>query len=156
MKEESANESVLPSLFWRVDEAEQVRALGNSSLAIYRDDVLRSLKWLFNASAHPENSPIHHHDEVASSVLNFGLSPVTGRLGSSIDVNDFIRDIRRAILNYEPRILKETLKVDVFETELDGFEFAISGSIWCEPLPESFSFHTRIDSESGSWIFTAN
>ena len=156
MREDSANESVLPSLFWRIDEAEQVRDMGNSTMGIYRHDVLRNLKWLLNASAHPSTSSVYHHDSVASSVLNYGLMPIAGRLGSSINVEDFVRQIRKVILQFEPRIIGETLEIEIFSAELDGYAFSISGSIWCEPLPESFSFQTKIDSESGGWVFTEN
>lgn len=157
METDRVTEELLPSLFWRIDEAEQVGSLSHSSLSIYREDVLRSLKWLLNASAHPARSPIHDYPHVEKSVLNFGLPPTTGRVGSSLDVEKFVRDLKRVIVSFEERIVAKSLEVEVLGNQgaATGPEltFQISGSIRCEPLPEHFSFKTHIDTASGNWIF---
>ena len=51
MKGSYKEELTLPSLFWRIDEAEQSRQGRGASLAVYRAEVLRNLRWLLNASA---------------------------------------------------------------------------------------------------------
>ena len=153
MRDDKVTETVLPSLFWRIDEAEQVRALGDSSVAIYREDVLRSLKWLLNSCARPSRSNVRQSEALASSVLNFGLPPTVGRIGSTIDPADFAKEVKRVILDFEPRILTDSLSITHSLGEEEEIILTISGNIWCEPLPESFSFQTKVDAETGNWIF---
>ena len=43
----------------------------------------------------------------ATSVLNFGLPALAGELASKIDVTQLERTIRKAIVDFEPRILAE-------------------------------------------------
>ena len=65
--------------------------------------------------------------------------------------------IHRSILQFEPRILPETLhveKITVSDDEGNSIAFRITGSIWSQPVPERFALETSIDTASGEWSFT--
>jgi len=151
-------EGLLPSLFWRIDEAEQTTKLLSVNLNHYKADVLRNLRWIMNSSQRAESDEIYSFPEASDSVLNYGIPVTTGKIGTTIDVEIFIDKLSKAILRFETRIIPETLEVSTIEgMELNGdtgeVGFVIAGDIWCEPLPERFSVETFIDSDTGDWIF---
>lgn len=158
MKTSFREELTLPSLFWRIDEAEQARQGRGASLAVYRAEVLRNLRWLLNASSARQADRIWDYDRAAGSVLNYGIPPYSGRIGSNVDADDMASAIHSAILHFEPRILPETLQVEkITEEDEEGnsIAFRITGSIWSQPVPERFAMETVIDTASGAWSFTS-
>ena len=62
--------------------------------------------------------------------------------------------IKQAILNFEPRIIPETLRVNV-ETDrqkmsIKALKFKIEGQLWAQPLPVSLYVSTELDVETGN------
>lgn len=62
--------------------------------------------------------------------------------------------IRQAILAYEPRILADTLSVEIVvsDDELDRHNqigCRINGQLWAQPVPLELLLHTDIDLETG-------
>ena len=121
-----------------------------------RHAVLRDLNWLLNASqGHAlwaETQP-----ELAATVLNFGLPALSGQRVSKLDVGLLERAIKRAILDFEPRILASTLKVKALETGsvLDMhnmIDFEISGHLWAQPVPLEILLRTKLDLEAGQVV----
>ena len=157
MKGSYKEELTLPSLFWRIDEAEQSRQGRGASLAVYRAEVLRNLRWLLNASAAREADHLWDYPHASESVINNGIPPYFGRVGTNVDADDMADAIHRSILQFEPRILPETLhveKITVSDDEGNSIAFRITGSIWSQPVPERFALETSIDTASGEWSFT--
>lgn len=131
-------------------EADERRVMSKGQL---RQAVLRDLSWLFNATQ-PRASWAEDHPQLAASVLNFGLPPMSGQRVSKIDVSLLERAIKRAILDFEPRILPETLSVRAIETEsvLDThnmIDFEIRGHLWAQPVPLEILLRTKLDLEAG-------
>jgi type VI secretion system protein ImpF len=118
-----------------------------------RDAVLRDLAWLFNTTRLDPNMDAATLPNARRSVINFGLPALSGQTASTIEVPDLERAIRQAILDFEPRILPESLRVRALETAgLDhhnviGVE--ISGQLWAQPLPLELLVRTEIDLETG-------
>lgn len=118
-----------------------------------REAVLRDLAWLFNTTRLDPNMDAATLPNVRRSVVNFGLPALSGQTASTIEVPDLERAIRQAILDFEPRILPESLRVRALETAgLDhhnviGVE--ISGQLWAQPLPLELLVRTEIDLETG-------
>jgi type VI secretion system protein ImpF len=131
-------------------EAAESRVISRNRL---RELVLRDLSWLFNTTqgetVDPERAPY-----AASSVVAYGLPPLSGRTASTIDVASLRENVREAILAFEPRILRDTLHVEavVNERQLDHHNqigFVISGQLWAQPVPLELLLHTDIDLDSG-------
>ena len=95
MREVTKREGLLPSLFWRIDEAAQSRKEVSVNLTHYKADVLRNLRWILNSTCRPEGDLIYDFPEATDSVLNYGMPPITGRVGTSIDVEIFIDRLRK-------------------------------------------------------------
>ena len=131
-------------------EADDHRVMSKAQL---RGAVLRDLGALFNA-IQPLGAQAEAWPQVAESVLQFGLPPLSGRLASSLDVTVLEGLIRQAIVRFEPRILPETLQVRALEagSVLDThnvIEFEIRGELWSHPVPLEVLLRTQLDLEAG-------
>ena len=119
-----------------------------------RQSVLRDLAWLFNATRLETGSELSGAPYVRGSVVNFGLPALSGQGVSSLDATDLARAIREAILNFEPRILPDTLRVTTMlePGQLDHHNVVgvqIHGELWAQPVPLEFLVRTEFDLETG-------
>jgi len=121
------------------------------SLQRYRQGVLRDLQWLFNASAHLRQEggsslSLEDYPEALHSVINFGTRHLFGVL--TPDMLLLERELTKALYTFEPRILRNTLKV---RSRLEGNVIAldVEGELWAMPLPEHLHIKTTLDIESG-------
>jgi type VI secretion system protein ImpF len=123
------------------------------SLRRLREGVLRDLSWLLNAANLATLEDLGDYPYVAQSVLNYGMPGLAGSLVSNIDTVDMERKIRQAILDFEPRILRETLKVRlaIREDQMshNAMTFEIEGQLWAQPVPQRLHLKTEIDLEMG-------
>lgn len=164
MPELMAYERLLPCLLDRLtDEEPETPKEGRDrrvvTLRRYMDAVRRDLSWLLNSKAHSEGEDILDYPEVVRSVLNFGIPDLCGVTGSGVRLDEFERQLRQAILTFEPRLVRSTLSVRVLfeegEDEVSGntVRFEIDGELWAQPAPEAFFVKTEVDLETGIWRF---
>jgi type VI secretion system protein ImpF len=132
-------------------EASDRRVMSKSRL---RQAVLRDLAWLFNATRMESGGELARMPHVRRSVVNFGLPALSGRALSSLDLTELERAVRQSILDFEPRILPESLQVTALVQEGDvdrhnvvGVE--IRGQLWAQPVPLELLVRTQIDLETG-------
>jgi type VI secretion system protein ImpF len=155
MAEALSRDRLYPSLLDRlVDDdpsrATEPREARSVTLQRLRDNVLRDLNWLFNATQSSEDfagDPL-----LAGSVINYGLPPLAGRPASQYDLAELSRVLREVILRFEPRILAHTLKVRAERVRGDSHNvlgFRIEGQLWSQPIPLEIFMRTEIDLESG-------
>ncbi len=119
-----------------------------------REAVLRDLAWLFNTTLMSIDHSLDQYPEVRRSVLNFGLPPLSGQTASSVDPKVMEAKVKRAILDHEPRILADTLKVTAVLSDLqmdhhNQISFRISGQVWAQPVPLELLLQTDVDLETG-------
>jgi type VI secretion system protein ImpF len=118
-----------------------------------RQAVLRDLAWLFNATRSESEVDFSKAPLARRSVINYGLPCMSGNLASSLEVTDLERAIRQSILDFEPRILPQTLQVralsSVDEIEHNVIGIEIRGQLWAQPLATELLLHTEIDLETG-------
>jgi type VI secretion system protein ImpF len=133
------------------NEAEERRVMSKAAL---RQAVIRDLGWLFNAVQPLRASEAAAHPFAATSVLNFGLPSLAGQVASKVDVTLLERAIRKAIVDFEPRIVAETVTVRAIEAEdvlstHNVIEFEIRGLLWAQPVPLELLLRTQLDLEAG-------
>jgi type VI secretion system protein ImpF len=132
-------------------EPREHRVLSKSRL---RQAVLRDLAWLFNATKLESGAAMARLPYARRSVINFGLPALSGQTASRIEIQDLERDIRQAILDFEPRILAESLRVKAV-VELSALDhhnvigIEIQGHLWAQPVPLELLLRTEIDLETG-------
>jgi type VI secretion system protein ImpF len=132
-------------------EGEDQRYLSRTAL---REAVLRDLGWLFNAvqTVTPQEGVVFQ--QVARSVLNYGLPAMSGQVASRVDVSVLEGAIRDAVITFEPRILADSLSVRAIESEdilqaHNVIEFEIRGWMWAQPVPLELLLRTQLDLEVG-------
>ena len=123
------------------------------SLKRLKEAVLRDLAWLMNTSDLTSAEDLQDYPLVAQSVLNYGLPALAGHTVSSVDLGVIERLLKQAIVNFEPRVMRNTLKVRVVAAEDEmnhnAMSFVIEGELWAQPIPQRLFLKTEIDLETG-------
>ncbi|HEY7241936.1 MAG TPA: type VI secretion system baseplate subunit TssE [Burkholderiales bacterium] len=154
---ESNRDRINPSLLDRLtDEAPGAPGGrgGATTLSELRKSVLRDLAWLFNTTQVLNAESGEAWPQVRNSVVNYGLPPLAGTHASSIDIARLERALRQAIVNFEPRILPDsvTVKAQLERQSLDHHNVVslqIAGLLWAQPVPIELLLRTQLDLESG-------
>ena len=146
-----------PSLLDRLTDEAPGAAGGRgafSSLSELRRSVLRDLTWLFNTTQLFDAESAEAWPQVRKSVLNYGLPPLAGRHASSLDIKRLERALRQAIVDFEPRILPDSVsvKAELERETLDHHNVVslrIAALLWAQPVPIELLLRTQLDLESG-------
>jgi len=159
MPELTPQERLQPALLDRLtdddrgarDEPPERRVMTKRQL---RQAVLRDLAWLFNTTQILDAETAEAWPQVRNSVLNYGLPPLAGTHASSIDFPRLERALRQAIIDFEPRILADSVSVKA-QLERDSLDhhnvisLNIAGLLWAQPIPIELLLRTQLDLESG-------
>jgi len=159
MAETTPQDRLQPALLDRLTDNEpdkkqeprERRVLTKSQL---RAAVLRDLTWLLNSVQMESGEDLEAYPEVRRSVLNYGLPSLSGETAATIEIGDVEQAIRAAILRYEPRLLPDSLKIEVVEdgSVLDWhniISIRISAQLWAQPVPLEMLLRTEFDLETG-------
>jgi len=158
MPELTHKERLQPSLLDRLtdespNDSKESREKRVLSPAKLRDSVLRDLGWLLNSTHLAALQDLSDTPEVARSVLNFGLPDLAGHTTSSVDVPKLEGLLRQAIWDFEPRLIRNTVKVRLIKDENEmshnSMSFAIEAVLWSQPIPLQLYLRTEIDLEDG-------
>jgi type VI secretion system protein ImpF len=118
-----------------------------------RELVRRDLTWLFNTTHLAAGMDFEHHPHVESSVLNFGIPDLTGRMLSSIQTDQIRNQVLDALRRYEPRLLPDSTRVAVQiganRAGTAALVIDIEAQLWAEPMPLALYLRTEVDVESG-------
>lgn len=118
-----------------------------------RQQVRRDLSWLFNTTQLAAGTDLTPYPQVKTSILNYGIIDLTGQLSSSLEPAHLEKSVRAALLNYEPRLLPESLQISV-ELGKNPFGTAalvveVKADLYSDPLPIALYVRTEIDVETG-------
>ena len=156
MAELTPKERLQPSLLDRLTDDQPTEKVESReqrvlSLSKLRQSVNRDLGWLLNTGCLEAIQDLSTFPQVKQSVLNFGIPDLTGTTASNADRPTLERYLRQAILTFEPRILKRSLRVRVKAGgNHNTIIFEIEGELWAQPLPEHLYLKTVLDLELGS------
>ena len=75
----------------------------------YRASVLRDISWLLNSTNIDSAVDFSHFPLVKNSVLNFGVSALSGQYLVDDDRSIIAKSITQTLLHYEPRIVQKCL-----------------------------------------------
>jgi type VI secretion system protein ImpF len=159
MAELSQKERLQPSLLDRLTDDEPTQRQESRdkrvlSPARLRECVRRDLTWLLNTTHLETVEELEEHPDVQRSVLNYGMPDLAGRTASSVDVRALERLLVRVIADFEPRLLRNSIRVQVVpDPEQVGHNamcFRIEAELWAQPIPLRLFLRTEIDLETGS------
>ncbi len=160
MAELTPKERLQPSLLDRLtdnepDQQQEAREKRVLSMRKLRESVQRDLAWLLNSSNLETVQDLDEHPLVSHSVINYGLPDLAGKAASGIDLPGVERMLRQAIWDFEPRILRNTVKVRSVvasdQMNRNAVAFEIEGDLWAQPVPLHLFLRTEIDLDSGSF-----
>ncbi len=138
----------------RVIAGRRLRARQVITESMLRREVSRDLDALLNTVALNATVDMEHAPHVRKSILNFGIPDIAVRTIDENGVNEIPEEIRTAIINYEPRIAANSLRI-ARDKEVDPVElkvrFVISGELVCHPVHVPVEFVADIV-ESGKIV----
>ena len=122
-----------------------------------RGVVKRDLELLLNATALESCIDLEAYPAIRRSVLNYGLTDLTGKIVSGLNAWEVQESLQAALAAFEPRIVPDSVRVrvdaegvaaneDAFDPE-KGLTLSISGTILGTPMPEAVYIQTRWDAE---------
>lgn len=132
-------------------EARERRVLTKSQL---RAAVLRDLTWLMNSVQLASCEDLSACAEVRNSVVNFGLPSLAGETAATLEIGDLEEAIRDAILRFEPRLLPDSLHIEMVESDSvmhlhNIVGIRISARLWAQPVPLEMLLRSEFDLETG-------
>lgn len=160
MAELTTQERLQPSLLDRLtddepgktEESREKRVISATRL---RDCVTRDMSWLLNCVSLDASADLSDYPEVGRSVLNFGIPDLTGVALSGVNSDILQRQIRDAILAFEPRLTANTLRVTVNSNssrmDRQALMFNIESEMWAQPIPLNLYLKTEVDLETGNF-----
>ncbi len=138
----------------RVIAGRRLRARQVITESMLRREVSRDLDALLNTVALNATVDMEHAPHVRKSILNFGIPDIAVRTIDENGVNEIPEEIRTAIINYEPRIAADSLRI-ARDKEVDPLElkirFVIRGELVCHPVHVPVEFVADIV-ESGKIV----
>jgi type VI secretion system protein ImpF len=158
MAELTPQERLQPSLLDRLtDENPQSGVESRDQRMIswqrLRDVVRRDLGWLLNCVHLEASEDLSAWPLVARSTLNYGMPETTGIPVANINVELLQKRVRQAILDFEPRLVRNKLTVTVQKQSVvmnrNSLVFLIEGEMWAQPVPQSIFVRTEFDLETG-------
>jgi type VI secretion system protein ImpF len=166
----ASRDRFLPCLLERLKggrDAEETNV--SMSMAEYRKSVIIDLARLLNARSQPSShafeefkalnanpgAKFYHYPEVANSVLNYGFSDLAGTTRSHLDLAHLRKRLVEVIKMFEPRILRDTLKVNFISSDNDDpnslVRVEIEGKLWARPIPEELLRKGELDLINGEF-----
>ncbi|WLE58809.1 type VI secretion system baseplate subunit TssE [Burkholderia plantarii] len=153
-----ANAHLMPTLLDRLrDDAPHRLVEAPEEYAVtrkqMRDIVQRDLAYLLNTTSIEDRIERDRHPRAAASTVNFGVPPLAGTFLASRQWNDIERMIRQAIIDFEPRLIPDSLAVSPrLSEDASGqhnvLAFEVRGLVHMDPYPLAFMVQSSLDLET--------
>jgi type VI secretion system protein ImpF len=158
MAELTQKEKLQPSLLDRLTDnnpESQVESRAQRVLSIQqlRKSVIRDLAWLLNTGNLEARQNLERYPATVHSVVNYGMPDIAGITTGDLEVDAVEQAVKQAIIDFEPRILRNTLVVkmvvDQEAMNSNSVVFEIEGELWAQPVPLRVFLKTELDLETG-------
>ncbi|MFM0282160.1 type VI secretion system baseplate subunit TssE [Paraburkholderia sediminicola] len=119
-----------------------------------RESLLRDLNWLLNTTNLEATDDLAAYPHVRRSVVNFGLGALAGARVSALDWVSVQSAIRETIVQFEPRLLAESVEVRCIagpsaQPQRSTLSLEIHGQLCSSLTPQTLLLHSEIDLEAG-------
>lgn len=152
------NTYLMPTLLDRLrDDAPQRQTEAPGEYAVtraqMRDIVQRDLAYLLNTTNIEGQIDRARYPQAAASTVNFGVPPLAGKFMATRKWADIETIIRRAITDFEPRLVPDSLSVSPLsdkdgEVQYNALAFEVRGMISMDPYPMEFMVQSSLDLET--------
>jgi type VI secretion system protein ImpF len=163
MAELTPRERLQPALLDRLTDNEPHRSVESReqrvlSLSRLRECVVRDLSWLFNTENLSSRQRTDDYPETMRSVINYGTPALAGSTSSGRDPASLEKQVREAILTFEPRLIRDSISVRAVlsdaEMSSNSLRFEIEADLWAHPLPLHLYLQTEVDLDTGEFSVT--
>ncbi|WP_322057442.1 type VI secretion system baseplate subunit TssE [Paraburkholderia sp. J63] len=115
-----------------------------------RDIVQRDLAYLLNTTNIEEQIDEVRYPHVMASTMNYGVPPLAGKFMATRQWTDIETIIKRAIRDFEPRLVPGSLSVlplpdEDGEVQYNALAFEVRGLISMDPYPMEFMVQSSLD-----------
>lgn len=157
MADKTLAERLQPSLLDRLTDNEpgnlkESRDSRVIDLHRLRSIIQRDLSWLLNTQNAESHMDVERFPRAAASVLNFGLSEVSGKYTGSERAQAIRRSIENAIAQFEPRIIEGSVDVQLREGK-DANDMTVGldirADMWAQPMPLELYLRSKVDLTTG-------
>lgn len=137
----------------RVYSAPRVERFNEAAL---RTTVLRELHWLLNTTNFAAAQSLDGCAAVASSVLNYGLGDLSGKLLHRQAIDDRAHEMRRAVQLFEPRIATDSVTVEPAQEDArpNVVSFIIRGDISAALAATDVEVRTDVEIDTGAVVLS--
>ena len=118
--------------------------------------ILRNLDWLLNTHSTLNKENLEEFEYVSKSVLAYGIKEYMNMDDNEQCILKLADEIKQSILNFEPRIIPETLNVKALNQEekennikYNRIVFLIQGFLQTTNKAEKLLIKTEVDLETG-------
>lgn len=149
---------LLPTLFDRLHDDEPLRnteAPGDYTVTRtqMRKIIQRDLAFLLNTVNMEDLLDRNRHAHAAASTINYGVPPLAGSYLSEHKWADIELRLRRAIFDFESRLMPDSLQIvplmkEGAERQYNVLLFEIRGAIRMDPYPMAFMVQSSVDLET--------
>ncbi|WP_425229591.1 type VI secretion system baseplate subunit TssE [Sphingomonas sp.] len=149
MRETEESRSTVTREAFRFYTVPQLERFNEAAL---RHTVKRELAWLLNTTNFGATYELTPYPQIETSVLNYGLPDMAGKVSNPRALLQRAREIRAAIKMFEPRIDPKTLVVEIVRDEEHRHQvtFTIQGDISAAAYAMPVKFHTHVDPDTAS------
>jgi len=160
MPELSPQERLQPSLLDRLTDdaphqSSEPREKRIISVKELKKSLQRDLSWLLNTRNLSPLLEQKRHGEITSSVLNYGVSELTGISSASLRRDKLERELLRAIKQFEPRLIANSIRlsarINSEESNANAVTFELTADMWAQPMPLQLYMETEMDLENGTF-----
>jgi type VI secretion system protein ImpF len=118
-----------------------------------REIIQRDLAYLLNCTNIEDQIDRRRYPAAAASTVNFGVPPLAGGYVASCRWEDVEKAVKRAIRDFEPRLIADSLSVlpldnNVGTSLYNNLAFEIRGMIRMNPYPLEFMVQSTLDLET--------
>lgn len=157
MADKTLADRLQPSLLDRLtdnapEEARETRDARVIDVSRLRDIIQRDLAWLLNTTNIETEMPEAEYPHAARSVLNYGVSTVSGEMSTEMRAERIRRSIENAISHHEPRIIDGSVEVLLRPDEATGemtVALDIIADMWAQPMPLELYLRSDVDITTG-------
>ena len=157
MADKTLAERLQPSLLDRLTDQQpgdlkETRESRVIDLNRLREIIQRDLSWLLNTHNAESHFDVEKYPTVAASVLNYGLSEVTGEYSTDQKAQAIRRSIEQAVAAFEPRIIEGSVDV-LLRSDTDDAEMTVGldirADMWAQPMPLELYLRSKVDLTTG-------
>ena len=121
----------------------------------YREVIQRDITEILNTANIEKQLNPFKHKQVATSVVNYGISPLVGGYSTPHNWSAIERMVRDSLIRFEPRLIKDSIIIslhgDHHAPVSNGIlHFEIRALVDWEPQPFELCLSTRYDVETDS------